>query len=427
MAMSKCSPFPDELESFDDIPMDSMLSLNDHCLSKIFKMLDIETLCRMSGVCRRFRAIAEDVFRLYLSDITFKYCYEKNLYRRMLCKFGHLITSIDDETKFDVDVISKYCQPNLKHLKINYATINCDLMQPTFRQLKSLDLEHCQLIGDVNRLFGNYLQLEKIKLFNSDFGAIFPKLQEFSMQISFDSTKFDMFCEFLKLHSQLKKLHIGFDSEDKWISEIVQNTPNLEQLEIYFDFPNSESDVQTKDGLFELVKLRKLKHLKLDFGDSSYGQFACLLMESFAFAKVPIEETILCHFEVTSSDIPVICKFKSISELVLYGQLFENDLISLATKLPKLTHIFIYNELSLTASGLIKLVTVGKRLESIGLCDVKDLHIDEFVFKALVSAVQDGDSKNGLVISFDGSLMETNFDVSQTLTGSNLEILRILM
>lgn len=147
MAMPKYSPpSASESESFDDIPMDSMLRLNDNCLWNIFKMLDIETLCRMADVCKHFRLVAEDVFRLCRSDIYFDKDYNMNLRRRILRQFGHLITMIDDETNLNVDAISQYCRPNLNHLTLREVTINCDLMEPVFGQLKCLNLGECNFI-----------------------------------------------------------------------------------------------------------------------------------------------------------------------------------------------------------------------------------------------------------------------------------------
>lgn len=157
--MSKNAPFSNELGSCDDIAMDSMLTLNNQCLWKIFKMFDIKTLCRVPDVCNGFRDIAEAVFRLY--------------------------------------------------------------------------------------------------------------------------------------HAEVKLLVVSF----------VRNL--------------------TKYDFLKFVQLKKLKYFKIDFDrqyGEAYSQFIYSLLESFVINKIPIVETSLNGLAVSSMDIPLICKFKTISKLSVYGR-----------------------------------------------------------------------------------------------------------
>lgn len=58
--------------------------------------------------------------------------YTRLTFHRVLCKFGHLIESIqsDSPNAVDVNAIAKYCGPNLKHLKLYNETIDRNLMAP---------------------------------------------------------------------------------------------------------------------------------------------------------------------------------------------------------------------------------------------------------------------------------------------------------
>lgn len=198
---------------------------------------------------------------------------------------------------------------------------------------------------------------------------------------------------------------------DRWISAIVENTPNLEQLGISYHFKESRVAVQTKDGFLELAKLKKLKHLELNLMTQFSTQWICSLMESFEFAKVPIEKTILFGLNVNSIDIRDNCKFETINRLSLHGELLENNFIYVAMELPQLTGLTVCDDHSITANGLIEFVKFGKQLNHIVMFGTKNLHINERVLKDLLSAVQHESPVRNLFIEIFGY----RSDVPQTL------------
>lgn len=68
-AMSETLSTSTELDSTECDHNDSILILNDDCLWNVFKLSDILTLCHLAYICKRFRAVAEIVFRRYHMDI----------------------------------------------------------------------------------------------------------------------------------------------------------------------------------------------------------------------------------------------------------------------------------------------------------------------------------------------------------------------
>lgn len=59
----------------------------------------------------------------------------------------------------------------------------------------------------------------------------FPKLVEFSLLLKWIPLEYDKFNEFLTLNPQLRKLEIQIEADDRYISAIVENIPNLEDLQ----------------------------------------------------------------------------------------------------------------------------------------------------------------------------------------------------
>lgn len=416
------SSLSSELQSIECIPRDSLLSLNEHCLWDVLKFLDLENLCQMANVSKQFRSIAELVFHQYYRNEIFK---NQDLSRHVLCKFGHLIKYINECFEFNVEGITKYCQPNLEHLTLYWISIDCNLMEPIFGRLKCLNISECDFIGDAKKLFQNCLQLEKLRFnprsyrkWDNLLVQKFPKLKEFSQN---DRMRCETLHEFLLLNSQLEKLDIGILSEDESIAAIVKHAPNLVALNLFLWSPNSESIKPTKEGILELAKLSKLKTLELVSHKGFHNEFGGPLIKSLANAKMPIEELSLYGFSTsfeTGININDLCTFKMMNTLRLEGKLLlENELISIATELPLLSKLQVNGNVSITADCLIKLVKIGQRLEDIYLIRVENLHIDQHVFEALVNAVQGENSKRSLFIQAI-ALSGSRFDVPKSLRES---------
>lgn len=426
------------------VETDDLSALNIDCLLEIFKWLNIETICTLTNVCKRFRSAAELTFRRnykieYLFSVT-----SALSYRRVLCKFGHLIESIDvsPDSNFDVDSVVKYCHSNLKHLNLDRMTIDCNFVAPLFKRLITLQINDCKLIGDVNKLFENCVHLEKL-LFNEEKeigkgnGVLdtfiihkFPKLKEITLTSV--PIRYHVFHEFLSLNSQLKRLNIEVWGDDRFISAIAKHTSNLQELKMILrstEMATSnqiEQQPQTKEGFLELAKLTKLTSLELSLDKSIYDTFAGSLMHSFAASNVPIEELCLFNFKIDSMDVRQICRLKTINTFRLFdsGHVSENDLISLVMELPLLATFESNRSISITADSLMKVVRFGERLKFIDLGMVENLHIDKYVFDALVTTVEKREREDRS-LTILAIAMNSSLNVPQQLRESYKKLVHI--
>lgn len=73
-----------------------MLILSDHCILDIFNCMDIETLCQIANVCKRFQSLSEIDFpcRYYAGEINIFAC-DSLTFRHVLCKFGQFILNLN--------------------------------------------------------------------------------------------------------------------------------------------------------------------------------------------------------------------------------------------------------------------------------------------------------------------------------------------
>lgn len=412
-----------EDELADIAPSDSMLFLNNYCLWKLFSLLDVDILCHLANVCKRFRAIAEAFFHLYHKKVQFT---SEQSPRRIFSRFGHLIKELEmeDSLGVDVDGIAKYCQPNLEHLKLHSVGVNCNLLEPVFGRLKSVHHRNCRFLGSVSKLFKKCKQLESMHV-DDQFAhdtiiQKFPKLKDCSLKFLIF---YDRLRTFLQRNSQLKKLNVFTQSADRCFSAIAKNTPNLEVLDIYllsFTLDNENPIFKTKEGFLELSKLKKLKHFAINnttrpISNEVYNEFIGSLIQSFSIAKTPIEVLNIQSFTLNSMDIQYICNLKMIHTLYLGANITENDFISLAIQLPLLNHLRLNRKCSMTIGCLIEMVRVGKQLETIHFGDIKNLQIDECAFKTLAKEVQCRESKKSLSIQIHRDPRNTSFNVPDEL------------
>lgn len=134
----------------------SMSKLYDKFLQKPFAHLDIETKKRM---CAKSLECKNSVFR------------------HVLCKFDHFITSIDacdahfkDNQWIDINAIAhkQYGLKQLKELSLKQATIDCDKIKPIFVRLVKLILNICKFTGNETVLFANCPELENLSFDSCD-------------------------------------------------------------------------------------------------------------------------------------------------------------------------------------------------------------------------------------------------------------------
>lgn len=420
----------------------SLLQLTDACLEKVFVHLNVEDLCTMANVCKRFRKIAEKEFSENRKKFKFEGSGCKNaVFRRVLSKFGKLIRAIDasdayfdGDEQIDVDAIVKCRPPNLEELCLNRAAINCDAVQPLFTRLKHLDLDGCNFTGNKDSLFEKCKNLVTLGFDPCDscFFIVrnYPKLEG----LSFD-TNYPGFFEFFKLialNPQLKWLCILAMAEDIYISSCVKYTKNLERLSIRPGRMCSTPETQTRKVFLQLSQLKKLKKLAIDAGYETYAKLVGPLMDAFLKQKVAINQLELNDFTINTNDIKSIANLKTLEIITLdqVGKISSADLIALTTKLPVLNTLhlyFRYNiETPISVDTLAKMIKGGTKLEYLGLVGVRNINIKQKEFEMLAKAAQSRAEAKKITIQIIGCKSTTHFEVPQSIQQTNMKQLKIV-
>lgn len=409
----------------------SLLDLDDVCLQKLFARLNIESLSQMANVCKRFGPIAEQVFGQSHKKFVFKGISSKmSTFRRVIRKFGHLITSIDtseahfqSHQQIDFGIIVKYCSENLEELILDGVTINSDVAMPLFSRLKHLDLRMCDFTGNTKDLFSDCPNLEILGFeAKESCGFVakhFPKLEGLSFDCS--PPGFSTFFHLLALNPQLKLLQIMELPEDLYIEAVVKHTKNVEALIISPGLMSLTPEIQTKKGFLLLSKLKKLKRLNLYAGDKIYAKLIGPLVDAFAKGNVPINRLELRDFSIKSKDIQSILKLKAMQILSLdtVKDVSDTDLIALTTQLKELTNLHLYLDTAaktkITINGLTKMIKNGKKLDYFALVSVKNLKIGKKAFESLLKAAQSRGHGEKLTIDIVGHNRTSSFIVPENI------------
>lgn len=432
-------------------PSSSLLQLNDKCLQAVFERLDVETLCHMANVCHRFRAVAEQTFAQKHKQFKLNGSNARiSIYRRVVRKFGHLMQSFDasnayfdNPSGFGIDVLAKHCSNNLDELQLRNVTIDCDAAMPLFRRLKKVDFTMCDFTGktEPRRLFASMHKLEHLGFDSkgscSFLAQTFPTLEELSFDVNYPA--YVTFFQLLAMNPQLRHLIIFGLPEDIFISAVVKSTKSLERLMIIPGGMTSTPEIQTRAGLTQLSKLKKLKKLSLNAGEELYAKSLGPLMDAFAKEKIQLDQLQLSEFSIRSKDIKSILKVKTMEIMVLgtIEQANEADVIAMATEMPKLSTLHLYfgskvkNPISI--NGLMEIVKNRKKLNYIALIDVQNLKIDQKAFQSLLKVARDrrdsgvggrNDEKR-LFIDIYGNKKTTSFNVPDAMRKSGKGILEI--
>ncbi|XP_031617142.1 uncharacterized protein LOC116337005 [Contarinia nasturtii] len=437
-----------------EISSNSLLRLNDESLQKLFDHLDIESLCQMANVCKRFQPITQEAFSRRHREFVFKGRACKNSeFRRVLCKFGHLITSIDASQAYmadynellDASAIVKYCNNNLESVILQRATIDCDAFKPLFSRLKRIELFKCEFTGNKIDLFKNCPNLE-IFSFHADFFGPDPLNFNYDRSIGFVVRKFPKlkclgfdcnyvgfatFFDLLALNPHVKEIDIAAKSEDMFIQAIAEYSKNLESFAMHSG--DSFPEEQTRKGFLKLSNLKKLQRLCIEAGDEIYGKLVGPLMDAFAKEKVPINYLDLSEFSIGPNDIKSILKLKTMKVLLLNNiekAVTDADLVPLATQLPLLVHLQLdFGEkvkTPITVNGLVKMVKDGKQLKYLALVRVQNLKIDKKAFENILKAVQSRRNENKLTIDINTSSKKTTtFNVPEHVQQASSAHLKI--
>ncbi|KAG4071590.1 hypothetical protein HA402_011744 [Bradysia odoriphaga] len=420
----------------------SMYGLTDECLLDIFQHLTIGSLYQMANVCKRFRQIAGQVFARRHQEFTLKGNWTNSLLRRALCKFGHVITSIDASEAYfreqmDTNAIAKYCPTKLEKLTLRHATIDCAAFKPLFVRMKELVLDGCDFVGDKHNLFTDCKNLEFLYFDSNEESCEFvaqkyPKLSALSFDPNFSS--FGTFFKLLALVPQITDLQIMTMPQDIYISYVVQIVKNLERLAIEPGMMSSTPEIQTKQVFLQLAKLKQLKKLSLNAGWETYAKLVKPLADAFAKGNVALDSLHLTDFKIDSKDIKAICNLKTLEDISLdtIGNATSADLMSLF-ELPLLTNLILHfghrstAAAAISADTLTKMIQSAKQIGELALVGVRNMKIGPKEYDALLKAtVESRNVGTKLTIQIVGGNKTNSFNVPTNIQQTNIERLKIV-
>lgn len=396
--------------------VEHFLHLNNDSLRAIFDYFDVESLCRLVDVCTRLRPFAEKAFNKGHKKMDFdQNTMSESLRRRILCKFGHLITSIrckfEQFSEVNVNAFTKYC-PNLESVVLQYVDIYCDV-DGLFAPLKHLELDLCYIFHEKEtKRLPEMPNLESLSIrlkHDTDLkfcAHTFPKLVELNLWLGFLHGY--QLGQLLSLNPQLQRISIECAVSDRHITAIAQHK-NLDVLRITNYGKDMFSPQHIETGLLQLSQLEKLKRFDLISMHKIPENVVVIapLMAAFSEKRLNLDHLHLECLPIHSDDIKSILNLKTLKILYLgeIKSVSKDDFVSLVIELPLLSDLSIEFKLDdqlISTTTLVNMVNCGKQLNKIELINVQNLKIDEKVFKALIGAASVRASSKKLIINVIG-------------------------
>lgn len=295
-------------------------ALNDDCLREIFKSsaLNVWDLAAIAHVCRRFDAIAYEVFRgskVGRAPIVFD---TVELWRIEEClrSFGPLIKWInlselgEPSTDVVLRLVLKYCN-NLTSLscEANYGE-TIDAMRRILPKLKHLELKDST--GNFFKLFtpNTEYSLEKLCIECDDLSLPtfqLPNLIDLSLSGRCVRPGPPLESAFFAQNPQLELLNLSNVHIIGGIDTIVQHMPNLSALHL------DSLDLSPRSRFADFKQLKRFSLCSADSKDFEE------ILQAFYDGRVAIEWLSL-GWTWVDSIIDTICKMKSIMRLRLRNQ-----------------------------------------------------------------------------------------------------------
>lgn len=376
-----------------DSPKHILNALNDDCIQSVLRRVNnIRDFLSAAETCVRFQENAKLTFRTHYKTIRIGKLCNYALYDRhtvtdrvhsFLSIFGHLITELDFDDKFDENIakmIANYCGRTLRTFKFgdkrseHYSSINFSTLSP-LQALEELEIRHINILKfeyhsqlrrlSVEGIYGNRPNLKFDWLIQT-----FPQLECLELR-ELHQLQYKQAMKFFRLNPQLKSLVIYYCKhiQPKVFRKMADFTPNLEKL--VFSLTSHPSRAQ-KEPLIHISKLRNLKSLAI-IADSVPK---IKLIDSLIENNVPIENlSFLIFYGAEASEL-------SISRLKLLKKLFirrvtDETLIDYVKSLPRLEEIMCYAE-KITLKGIETALQYGKYLSVL----VVDMYLSEITINS---------------------------------------------
>lgn len=328
-------------------------TLNDDCLRLIFESstLNLWDLISIANVCKRFKRIANLVFRSKYRDLANKIVIkQEDLWQteEFVRTFGDSIAAInltqvsEASTDIELRMIIKYCK--------NVIELECEVheeqtiieLHPIITKLEKLDIR-LRDANDFLRLFDVRLQyqLEKLKAINVILPEMpLPRLRELYAQAN-DTRKQLTIEGFFAFNRQLECLTLSNYDFDFSIGCILRYLPNLIDLGLeQVNFCAISRD--DGDDVCAIAQLKQLKSLRIRVQHDKAT--VLLLLRALYNGRVQLERLVLEDInEDDDSLIDAICRLKSIRQLKM-DHLNEKHLLRLAHELINLDRIGVESD-----------------------------------------------------------------------------------
>lgn len=337
----------------------TLSELDAVCLKRVFKFLRLRDLCNVADVCKRFKTVAEQVFKsIYYTDKRtvdvlklikgYKHFHHEWFMVRLLTErfltsaeqlfrnFGALIKSVQltgtgrnggmDETEL-LTLVKTYCS-SLKEL-ILYDVGNTHgiygndefstELRPLFGSLEKLSVSNC--FGDdlCESFVALFSDCQNLKYLNVDgvsgtmwMNHKFPKLETLIISNSweFEYNDFEMF---LKNHENLRSLTcVKSDVFPIFFAMLLSDSPQLQTFHCNVDLKNVPDEDLEKNILL-LPKLKSLRNLTFTCKASTLN----LLVIAFEEEETPLEYFEIVDCEIENELIVGLSKMKTMKTLKL--------------------------------------------------------------------------------------------------------------
>lgn len=257
-------------------------TLEEDCLLEIFSFLslDIMDLCAVAETCKRFRSIAQRVIRknfsfhvsLRASRVSrplkthyafkwgkWKYNSDEQInVERIFRNFGSCLSEVlviiyERKAEFVLNLVNEHCRDELKTLSINRISDVAEPVElkPVFERMQNLHIERVFIVeaATLFRKFDSLVELNVTSVTNCStiLESVFPHLENFAYwkykvvkgnETSQEENQQSLgrILTFIKRHSSLKKLAVGFYSDQKCWTAIIQtigsNCTKLQELQV---------------------------------------------------------------------------------------------------------------------------------------------------------------------------------------------------
>lgn len=373
-----CEDLKQQLD--ESVEQIQIIDLNDDCVENIMENLKIRDLLNASDTCKKFKAIAEIVFRRKYSkeSVCFNLYGQQNLARfdnnfigiyaldfalPFFRCFGHLITRLTLDYTYAFPkvaqinkYIKKYCTESLGEFTF-IAIRGCyfDNVFKPFLKVKIVKFTNCSLttkLKQVNEWFPN---MSEMILFSTELTEPmqFPHLTKFTFAVKLGQIYFGQedIAKMILLNPQLQSLNINAHRLNvRKFQHIGRNRLALNDLNLSV----SLKDLNELDNF--VFNFRTVKMFKLRF----YGQHP-LPKIPFSFRKLE-EFSLELDCMLNNQSIDFIVKHPTIRKLNING-LGEWSIMRIAKALPILTDMKLTNS-GISALDVIEFIDECKSVKS---------------------------------------------------------------